>query len=198
MAAIGAGLSALAYAETASVLPFAGSAFSWMNVLFGEFFGWIAGWALLAEYFISVAFVASGWSAYMQGFLGSFGVKLPVALTGGFNPAKGSYVDILAAIAILIVGCLIARGIHQVSRVENTIVAVKLIVIIMFVVIGATAIHPQTMCRLFPRTDQERLLGAGRGSWPALRRFLLPMLALMQLRPILLKPRILSTRCPKD
>ena len=113
VAAIGAGLSALAYAETASVLPFAGSAFSWMNVLFGEFFGWIAGWALLAEYFISVAFVASGWSAYMQGFLGSFGVKLPVALTGGFNPAKGSYVDILAAIAILIVGCLIARGIHR-------------------------------------------------------------------------------------
>lgn len=104
VAAIGAGLSALAYAETASVLPFAGSAFSWMNVLFGEFFGWIAGWALLAEYFISVAFVASGWSAYMQGFLGSFGIKLPVALTGGFNPAKGSYVDILAAIAILIVG----------------------------------------------------------------------------------------------
>lgn len=99
VAAIGAGLSALAYAETSSVLPFAGSAFSWINVLFGEFFGWIAGWALLAEYFISVAFVASGWSAYMQGFLASFGIKLPTALTGGFNPHRGSYVDILAAIA---------------------------------------------------------------------------------------------------
>ena len=103
VAAIGAGLSALAYAETSSVLPFAGSAFSWINVLFGEFFGWIAGWALLAEYFISVAFVASGWSAYMQGFLASFGIKLPTALTGGFNPQRGSYVDILAAIAILAV-----------------------------------------------------------------------------------------------
>ena len=161
VAAIGAGLSALAYAEMASVLPFAGSAFSWMNVLFGEFFGWIAGWALLAEYFISVAFVASGWSAYMQGFLGSFGVKLPVALTGGFNPAKGSYVDILAAIAILIVGCLIARGIHQVSRVENTIVAVKLIVIIMFVVIGATAIHPQNYVPFIPAHQ----LGTTFGGW---------------------------------
>ena len=100
VAAIGAGMSALAYAETASVLPFAGSAFSWMNVLFGEFFGWIAGWALLAEYFISVAFVASGWSAYMQGFLASFGIHLPKSLTGGFNSQPGSYVDILAAIAI--------------------------------------------------------------------------------------------------
>ena len=79
VAAIGAGMSALAYAETASVLPFAGSAFSWMNILFGEFFGWIAGWALLAEYFISVAFVASGWSAYMQSFLASIGIHLPQA-----------------------------------------------------------------------------------------------------------------------
>ena len=122
VAAIGAGLSALAYAETSSVLPFAGSAFSWINVLFGEFFGWIAGWALLAEYFISVAFVASGWSAYMQGFLGSFGIKLPHALTGGFDPHTGSYIDILAAFAILIVGILISRGVHQVSRIENIIV----------------------------------------------------------------------------
>ena len=143
VAAIGAGLSALAYAETSSVLPFAGSAFSWINVLFGEFFGWIAGWALLAEYFISVAFVASGWSAYMQGFLGSFGIKLPHALTGGFDPHTGSYIDILAAFAILIVGVLISRGVHQVSRIENIIVSVKLLVILMFIVVGATAIHPQ-------------------------------------------------------
>lgn len=150
VAAIGAGLSALAYAETASVLPFAGSAFSWINVLFGEFFGWIAGWALLAEYFISVAFVASGWSAYMQGFLGSFGIKLPVALTGGFNPSKGSYVDILAAVAIIIVGWLLSHGVHQVSRIENVIVTIKLIVIIMFVVVGATAIHPQNYVPLVP------------------------------------------------
>lgn len=145
-----AGLSALAYAETASVLPFAGSAFSWMNVLFGEFFGWIAGWALLAEYFISVAFVASGWSAYMQGFLASFGIKLPTALTGGFNPASGSYVDIFAAIAILAVGWLLSHGVHQVARIENTIVAIKLLVIILFIVVGATAIHTQNYHPFIP------------------------------------------------
>ncbi len=161
VAAIGAGLSALAYAETASVLPFAGSAFSWMNVLFGEFFGWIAGWALLAEYFISVAFVASGWSAYMQGFLASFGIQLPKALTGGFSPQQGSYVDILAAVAILIVGVLLSRGVHQVSRIENTIVAIKLIVIIMFVVVGATAIHPQNYVPFIP-THQP---GTSFGGW---------------------------------
>lgn len=150
VAAIGAGLSALAYAEMSSVLPFAGSAFSWINVLFGEFFGWVAGWALLAEYFISVAFVASGWSAYMQGFLASLEIKLPVALTGGFNPAKGSYVDILAALAILVVGILISRGVHQVSRIENFIVSIKLLVIIMFVVVGMTAIQTKNYVPFIP------------------------------------------------
>ncbi|WP_047770343.1 APC family permease, partial [Limosilactobacillus panis] len=150
VAAIGAGLSALAYAEMSSVLPFAGSAFSWINVLFGEFFGWVAGWALLAEYLISVAFVASGWSAYMQGFLASLEIKLPVALTGGFNPAKGSYVDILAALAILVVGILISRGVHQVSRIENFIVSIKLLVIIMFVVVGMTAIQTKNYVPFIP------------------------------------------------
>lgn len=163
VAAIGAGLSALAYAETSSVLPFAGSAFSWINVLFGEFFGWIAGWALLAEYFISVAFVASGWSAYMQGFLGSFGIKLPHALTGGFDPHTGSYIDILAAFAILIVGVLISRGIHQVSRIENIIVSVKLLVILMFIVVGVTAIHPQNYVPFLPAHQPGTTFGGWQG-----------------------------------
>ncbi|WP_076461910.1 APC family permease [Limosilactobacillus caccae] len=163
VAAIGAGLAALAYAETSSVLPFAGSAFSWINVLFGEFFGWIAGWALLAEYFISVAFVASGWSAYMQGFLGSFGIKLPHALTGGFNPHSGSYVDILAAFAILIVGVLISRGVHQVSRIENIIVSIKLLVILMFIVVGATAIHPQNYVPFLPPHQPGTAFGGWQG-----------------------------------
>ncbi len=163
VAAIGAGLSALAYAETSSVLPFAGSAFSWINVLFGEFFGWIAGWALLAEYFISVAFVASGWSAYMQGFLGSFGIKLPHALTGGFDPHTGSYIDILAAFAILIVGVLISHGVHQVSRIENIIVSVKLLVILMFIVVGVTAIHPQNYVPFLPAHQPGTTFGGWQG-----------------------------------
>ena len=161
VAAIGAGLSALAYAETSSVLPFAGSAFSWMNVLFGEFFGWIAGWALLAEYFISVAFVASGWSAYIQGFLGALGIDLPKALTGGFDPAQGSYVDLLAVLAILVVGWLLSHGVHQVSRIENTIVAIKLLVIILFIAVGATAIHPANYHPFIP----AHRAGTSFGGW---------------------------------
>ncbi|MFM9785781.1 amino acid permease, partial [Streptomyces scabiei] len=85
-------------------------AFTWINVLFGEFFGWLAGWALLAEYFISIAFVASGWSAYVQGFIGSFGFKLPISISTGFNPKTGGFIDLFAAFAVLIVGFVLSKG----------------------------------------------------------------------------------------
>ena len=70
IAAVVAGLVAFAYAEMSTVMPFAGSAYSWISVLFGEGFGWVAGWALLAEYFIAVAFVGSGFSATLRNLLG--------------------------------------------------------------------------------------------------------------------------------
>ncbi|MDO4456402.1 MAG: amino acid permease, partial [Ligilactobacillus agilis] len=72
-AAVVAALVAFAYAEMASTMPFAGSAYSWINVVFGEFFGWVAGWALLAEYFIAVAFVGSGLSANFRGLIEPLG-----------------------------------------------------------------------------------------------------------------------------
>lgn len=163
IAAIGAGMSSFAYAEMASVLPFAGSAFSWLSVLLGEFFGWVSGWALLAEYFISVAFVASGWSAYMRGFLTSLGLKLPVALSGGFNPSRGSYVDLLAVLAILTVGWLLNRGTHTVSRVEDTIVIVKLIVVSFFIVVGATAINVHNHVPFIPPHRSGTTFGGATG-----------------------------------
>lgn len=91
VAAIVAGLVAFAYAEMASAMPFAGSAYSWINVIFGEFFGWIAGWALLAEYFIAVAFVASGISANLRGLLAPLGFSLPTFLASPLG-SKGGFV----------------------------------------------------------------------------------------------------------
>lgn len=148
--AIGAGMASFAYAEMSSVLPFAGSAFSWLSVLLGEFVGWVTGWALLAEYFLSVAFVAAGWSAYMQGFLKSIGLTLPAAIAGGFNLQKGSYVDLLAIVAILIVGVLLNYGAHAFARVENTIVVVKILAVLLFIVVGFSAIHPHNYVPFLP------------------------------------------------
>ena len=99
----------------------------------------------------------------MQGFLASLGIKLPTALTGGFDPGQGSYIDILAAFAILVVGLLISRGVHQVSRIENTIVAVKLLVIIMFIVVGATAIQSQNYVPFIPAHRPGTTFGGWQG-----------------------------------
>ncbi len=88
LAAIVAGLVAFTYAEMAAAMPFAGSAYSWVNVLFGEFFGRLPVGLLLAEYFIAVAFVASGFSANLRGLVKPIGIELPAALSNPFVTAS--------------------------------------------------------------------------------------------------------------
>ncbi|XIF19876.1 MAG: Hypothetical protein AJITA_00581 [Acetilactobacillus jinshanensis] len=77
LAAVVAGLVSFNYAEVSSTLPFAGSAYSWISVIFGKFWGWIVGWSLIAEYLIAVAFTASGISANFRGLVSPLGLKLP-------------------------------------------------------------------------------------------------------------------------
>lgn len=86
----------------------------------------------------------------MRGFLTSLGLKLPAAVSGGFNASRGTYVDLLAVLAILSVGWLLNRGTHTVSRVEDTIVIIKLIVVTLFIVVGATAINVHNYVPFIP------------------------------------------------
>ena len=153
IAAIVAGLSALAYAEFSSALPFAGSAYTWSNIIYGEFFGWVAGWALLAEYLIALAYSASAWSAYIRGFLSTFGITIPKALTSTFAPKTGTYIDLFAIIAVLLVWFLLSRGIRDTAKVENWLVVGKIIVIILFIAVGMTAIHPDNFHPFIPKNE---------------------------------------------
>lgn len=139
LAAIAAGLVAFAYAEMAAAMPFAGSAYSWINVIFGEFWGWVAGWALLAEYFIALAFVGSGLSANFRALIAPIGLKLPPYLSNAFG-TNGGIVDLVSIISIALVGVLISIGLNRVARVENALVVLKVFAILLFVVVGATAI----------------------------------------------------------
>ncbi|WP_125711044.1 APC family permease [Lacticaseibacillus porcinae] len=148
-AAIVAGLVAFAYAEMAAAMPFAGSAYSWINVVFGEVFGWIAGWALLAEYFIAVAFVASGLSANLRGLLASFGLVVPNALANPFGH-NGGVMDLIATVVILLVAWLLSRGVSEAARVENILVVLKVLAILAFIAIGLTAIHPSNYTPFIP------------------------------------------------
>ncbi|MCT3114773.1 APC family permease [Leuconostoc lactis] len=163
IAAIVSGLAAFAYAEFASALPFAGSAYSWANVVFGEVFGWIAGWALLAEYFIAVAFVASGWSANFKLFLASHNLVLPPALAGSFAAGNGGVIDISALFAVLIVTVLLWRGTNSTARVENILVVGKVLVILIFIGVGLTAIHPGNYSPFIPEYKPGTTFGGWQG-----------------------------------
>lgn len=149
VAAIVAGLVAFAYAEMSAAMPFAGSAYSWINVIFGEGFGWIAGWALLAEYFIAVAFVGSGLSANFRGLVAPLGIKFPNALANPLG-TDGGIIDITSVVVILLVAFLLARGVSSAARVENILVVLKVLAVLMFIVVGATAIHAQNYVPFIP------------------------------------------------
>ncbi|GAF37196.1 amino acid permease family protein [Lentilactobacillus farraginis DSM 18382 = JCM 14108] len=94
-AAIVCSTSAMCYAEFASALPVAGSAYSYGNLVFGEIIGWVLGWALILEYVLAVAAVSSAWGAYFQSFLKGFHIGFPTAVSGPFNPAAGRMVTSL-------------------------------------------------------------------------------------------------------
>src|SRR5258706_11630415 len=82
VAGIGCALAALRYAEFASMVPVAGSAYTYAYATLGELFAWIIGWDLVLEYAVASSTVAHGWSHYFLSFLGIFGVTLPTRITG--------------------------------------------------------------------------------------------------------------------
>ncbi|MDO4903716.1 MAG: amino acid permease [Limosilactobacillus sp.] len=150
LAAVVAGLVAFAYAEMAAAMPFAGSAYSWINVVFGEFFGWVAGWALLAEYFIALAFVGAGLSANLRALLEQVGLKLPASLSNAFG-TNGGVIDIVSVVVIAVVALLIANGTTGAARVENILVTLKVFAILLFVVVGLTAIKASNFVPFIPQ-----------------------------------------------
>src|SRR5699024_730014 len=150
LAAIAAGLVAFAYAEMAAAMPFAGSAYSWINVVLGEFWGWVAGWALLAEYFIALAFVGSGLSANFRALIAPLGWKLPASLSNAFGN-NGGIIDIISLVSILLGALLICHGVSRSARVENGLVVLKVLAILLFIAVGVFAIKKINFTPFIPK-----------------------------------------------
>ncbi|MBB2955457.1 APA family basic amino acid/polyamine antiporter, partial [Bifidobacterium commune] len=110
---------------------------------------WISGWALLAEYFIAVAFVGSGLSANFRGLIAPLGWTLPKMLANPFG-TDGGVIDLISVIAILAVAFLLSRGATETSRIENVLVVFKVLVILLFIVVGCTAIKPENYVPFIP------------------------------------------------
>lgn len=142
IAAIVCSTAAMCYAEFSSALPIAGSAYSFGNVVFGEIIGWFLGWALILEYMLAVAAVSTGWAAYFNSFIAGFGVKLPQAISGYFDPAHGTYVNLVAILIVLLISFILSQGVKTSVHINNLIVLIKIAIIIIFLLVGMLYIKP--------------------------------------------------------
>jgi APA family basic amino acid/polyamine antiporter len=133
--------AALCYAELASTVPIAGSAYTYTYATLGEFIAWIIGWDLILEYAVGAATVSVGWSAYFCDFLKSaFGVQFPAALHAA--PGAGGVVDLPAMVIVFLVSALLIRGTGESNVVNQVIVAVKLAIVAFFIIVGAGHVQP--------------------------------------------------------
>jgi APA family basic amino acid/polyamine antiporter len=160
VAGIISALAALCYAELASSVPVSGSAYTYVYATLGEFIAWIVGWGLILEYALGAATVAIGWSGYFSDFLNAtFGVAIPKALAT--NPFDGGVINAPAAIIILLITALLMRGTSESDTVNKTIVAVKLLVVLFFIVIGSRHIDPANWHPFAPFGFNGIINGAG-------------------------------------
>ncbi len=143
LAGLGCLFAGLCYAEFASMIPVAGSAYTYAYATLGEFVAWIIGWDLILEYLFGAATVAVGWSGYFVAFMHKLGVEMPAAFTQAPLSVVGTHtlvrnpggvLNVPAMVLVLLMTCLLVIGIKESARFNNVIVIVK--VAIVFLVIG--------------------------------------------------------------
>jgi len=129
--------AALAYAEMSTMLPMAGSAYTYTYVALGELLAWIVGWTLILEYTVVCSAVAVGWSGYAAGVIKSAGWPVPDALLAG--PFAGGLVNLPAIVISLAVAGLLAIGARESATVNLFLVAIKLIALAIFIALALPA-----------------------------------------------------------
>jgi len=120
VAALGCLFAGLCYAEFASMIPVAGSAYTYSYATMGEFIAWIIGWDLVLEYAVGAATVGISWSRYFEKFLEGFNVHLPVDLTAG--PWDGGVINLPAVFIIVLMSLLLIKGTRESAFVNSLIV----------------------------------------------------------------------------
>ena len=140
LAGVTCAFSALCYAELASSIPVAGSAYTYAYATMGELVAWIIGWDLILEYGVSVAAVAVGWGEYLNSLLDTvFGVSLPESIAG--PPGEGGVVNVPAVFIVLAVASLLVYGVRETARANSIMVIIKLAALLLFIAIGVTAFN---------------------------------------------------------
>ncbi len=131
IAALVCGVAALCYSELASMVPVAGSAYTYTYAVMGELLAWTVGWALILEYAVAASAVSVGWSGYFVGLLASWGLELPMSVTVG--PYAGGIVNLPALVIALLVTLLLMVGTTESARVNAVLVAIKVTALTVFI-----------------------------------------------------------------
>ncbi|GHT54572.1 amino acid permease [Bacteroidia bacterium] len=134
IAAAGCCFAGLCYAEFASMLPIAGSAYTYSYATLGEFIAWVIGWDLILEYAVGALTVSISFSVYFVKFLEGFGIHLPHALTA--CPMDGGIMNIPSALVVILLSLLLISGTEGSSKVNSVIVALKVAVVLIFIGVG--------------------------------------------------------------
>ena len=134
VAALGCAFAGLCYAEFASMIPVAGSAYTYSYATMGEYIAWIIGWDLVLEYAVGAATVGISWSRYFAKFLEGFDIHLPAALMSG--PLDGGIVNLPAVFIIVLMSLLLIKGTKESATINAIIVGVKVVVVLIFIVLG--------------------------------------------------------------
>ncbi|GHO43533.1 amino acid permease [Ktedonospora formicarum] len=154
VAGVACGLAALCYAEFASSVPVAGSAYTYSYAALGEFIAWVIGWDLILEFLVGASTVSVGWSQYFVSILKSLGIFLPGVITGkaallpGLLP--GLRLDLPAAMIALVLTAILVMGVHTSSRFNLVVTIIKLSVVVFFIVFGIFFIHPANWTPFIP------------------------------------------------
>ncbi len=150
IAAIGCAFAGFCYSEFSTMIPIAGSAYTYAYATLGEIFAWVIGWALVLEYAVGAAGVSVSWSATIDAILKSFGINLPTALLNSpFDPTPG-IVNLPAAVIVGLISMILIVGTQESARFNAFIVVVKIAVVILFIGIGYFFINRENFHPFIP------------------------------------------------
>jgi len=149
LAAIGCGFAGLCYAEFASMIPVAGSAYTYSYATMGEFMAWIIGWDLILEYALGSATVAVSWSAYFNELLAQYGVIIPPEFVS--SPTEGGIINIPAIFIVCLLSLLLMKGTKESAKVNNLLVVVKIAIVLLFIILGWKFINPEFHTPFIPK-----------------------------------------------
>ena len=163
IAAVGCVFAGLCYAELAAMIPVAGSAYTYAYATVGELFAWIIGWDLILEYALSCSTVAVGWSGYAVSLMRDLGIAFPAQLAAapGVNvvlsdgSAAHGIVNLPAMFIVLAVTSLLTLGIKQSANTNTLLVIVKVMVLVAFIIAGASYVQRANLTPLVPPNTGE-------------------------------------------